>query len=163
VQLKDAIYDFLTHAEVGKYQSKKTVENYRHYLKRFEKFAKPTTDVAKLSADTPAALPLSRQPSSADEPPNPAEALLANSKPQPVGTVELQGKSGDGLSGASSGGSTLGSAQKPGSAGQARSNIDTKINSGFLSASSFESCFANHQALCFYISNFTIFFDESCK
>lgn len=52
VQLKDAIYDFLTHAEVGKYQSKKTVENYRHYLKRFEKFAKPTTDVGKLSADT---------------------------------------------------------------------------------------------------------------
>ncbi len=52
VQLKDAIYDFLTHAEVGKYQSKKTVENYRHYLKRFEKFAKPTLDVGKLSADT---------------------------------------------------------------------------------------------------------------
>ncbi len=47
--LKDAIYDFLTHCEVGKYQSKKTVENYRHYLKRFEKFAKPGTDVAKLS------------------------------------------------------------------------------------------------------------------
>ena len=43
--------------------------------------------------------------------PNPAEALLANSKPQPVGTVELQGKSGDGLSGASGGGSALGSAQ----------------------------------------------------
>lgn len=52
MQLKDAIYDFLTHAEVGKYQSKKTVENYRHYLKRFEKFAKPATDVGKISADT---------------------------------------------------------------------------------------------------------------
>lgn len=52
MQLKDAIYDFLTHAEVGKYQSKKTVENYRHYLKRFEKFAKPTTDVGKISAET---------------------------------------------------------------------------------------------------------------
>ena len=51
MQLKDAIYDFLTHAEVGKYQSKKTVENYRHYLKRFEQFAKPTLDVKKLSAD----------------------------------------------------------------------------------------------------------------
>lgn len=52
MQLKDAIYDFLTHAEVGKYQSKKTVENYRHYLKRFETFAKPTTDVGAISADT---------------------------------------------------------------------------------------------------------------
>jgi len=52
VQLKDAIYDFLTHAEVGKYQSKKTVENYRHYLKRFERFAKAATDVEKISADT---------------------------------------------------------------------------------------------------------------
>lgn len=50
--LKDAIYDFLTHCEVGKYQSKKTVENYRHYLKRFETFAKPKTDVAKISGDT---------------------------------------------------------------------------------------------------------------
>lgn len=52
MQLKDAIYDFLTHAEVGKYQSKKTVENYRHYLKRFEAFAKPMTDVSEISADT---------------------------------------------------------------------------------------------------------------
>lgn len=52
MQLKDAIYDFLTHAEVGKYQSKKTVENYRHYLKRFEKFAKASMDVGKISADT---------------------------------------------------------------------------------------------------------------
>ncbi len=99
--------------------------------------ASTTSLSSKLSADTPAALPLSRQSSSADEPPNPAEALLANSKPQPLGTVELQGKSGDGLSGTSGGGSTLGSAQKLGSAGQARSNIDTKINSGFLSAASF--------------------------
>lgn len=47
--LKDAIYDFLTHCEVGKYQSKKTVENYRHYLKRFENFASAKTDVAKLT------------------------------------------------------------------------------------------------------------------
>lgn len=52
MKLRDAIYDFLTHAEVGKYQSKKTVENYRHYLKRFEKFAKPDTDVSSISADT---------------------------------------------------------------------------------------------------------------
>lgn len=52
VQLKDAIYDFLTHAEVGKYQSKKTVENYRHYLKRFEKFAKAKTNVGSISAET---------------------------------------------------------------------------------------------------------------
>lgn len=47
--LKDAIYDFLTHCEVGKYQSKKTVENYRHYLKRFERFASPTLDVGTIS------------------------------------------------------------------------------------------------------------------
>ena len=45
VQLRDAINDFLTHCEVGKYQSRKTVENYHHYLKRFERFAKPKTDV----------------------------------------------------------------------------------------------------------------------
>jgi site-specific recombinase XerD len=50
--LRDAIYDFLTHCEVGKYQSKKTVENYRHYLKRFERFAKPKTDVATISSET---------------------------------------------------------------------------------------------------------------
>lgn len=50
--LKDAIYDFLTHCEVGKYQSKKTVENYRHYLKRFETFAKASTDVSKITPDT---------------------------------------------------------------------------------------------------------------
>ena len=49
--LRDAIYDFLTHCEVGKYQSKKTVENYRHYLKRFERFAKPKTDVGDLSSE----------------------------------------------------------------------------------------------------------------
>jgi site-specific recombinase XerD len=48
MQLKDAIHDFLTHCEVGKYQSKKTLENYRHYLKRFSSFAKPTQDVSKL-------------------------------------------------------------------------------------------------------------------
>lgn len=52
MQLKDAIYDFLTHCEVGKYQSKKTVENYRHYLKRFEKFASPKLDMGKLDANT---------------------------------------------------------------------------------------------------------------
>jgi site-specific recombinase XerD len=51
VLLKDAIYDFLTHCEVGKYQSKKTVENYRHYLKRFERFAKPKMDVGTISSD----------------------------------------------------------------------------------------------------------------
>ncbi len=51
MQLKDAIYDFLTHCEVGKYQSRKTVENYRHYLKRFEEFAKPGLDVGKISSD----------------------------------------------------------------------------------------------------------------
>ena len=49
--LRDAIYDFLTHCEVGKYQSKKTVENYSHYLRRFERFAKPKTDVSRITAD----------------------------------------------------------------------------------------------------------------
>lgn len=52
MKLRDAIYDFLTHAEVGKYQSKKTVENYRHYLKRFEKFAKADADITKLTPET---------------------------------------------------------------------------------------------------------------
>lgn len=50
--LKDAIDDFLMHCEVGKYQSKKTVENYRHYLKRFETFASPKLDVGKITQDT---------------------------------------------------------------------------------------------------------------
>ncbi len=48
--LKDAIDDFLTHCEVGKYQSKKTVENYRHYLKRFEKFAKASTKIKDITS-----------------------------------------------------------------------------------------------------------------
>lgn len=51
MHLRDAINDFLTHCEVGKYQSKKTVENYWHYLKRFERFAKPKTDVSRISTD----------------------------------------------------------------------------------------------------------------
>ena len=51
MQLKDAIHDFLTHCEVGKYQSRKTVENYHHYLKRFERFAKPRTDVSAISTE----------------------------------------------------------------------------------------------------------------
>lgn len=48
MKLSDAIDDFITHCEIGKYQSRKTVENYRHYLKRFEDFAKPKLDVAKI-------------------------------------------------------------------------------------------------------------------
>jgi site-specific recombinase XerD len=48
MQLKDAIHDFLTHCEVGKYQSKKTVENYAHYLKRFALFAKPHRDTESI-------------------------------------------------------------------------------------------------------------------
>jgi site-specific recombinase XerD len=51
VILKDAIRDFLTHCEVGKYQSTKTVENYHHYLRRFQRFAKPTLKVADISQD----------------------------------------------------------------------------------------------------------------
>lgn len=49
--LKDAIYDFLTHCEVGKYQSKKTLENYRHYLRRFERFAKAKIHVSRITSD----------------------------------------------------------------------------------------------------------------
>lgn len=52
MKLADAIHDFLTHCEVGKYQSRKTLENYRHYLKRFEDFANGKTDVAKITART---------------------------------------------------------------------------------------------------------------
>ena len=49
--LSSAIDDFLTHCEIGKYQSKKTVENYHHYLKRFEGFAGAKLDVSKLTGD----------------------------------------------------------------------------------------------------------------
>ena len=49
--LRDAIYDFLTHCEVGKYQSKKTIENYSHYLRRFEHFAKTKTHVSRITSD----------------------------------------------------------------------------------------------------------------
>ncbi|MEQ1849609.1 MAG: site-specific tyrosine recombinase/integron integrase [Candidatus Peribacteraceae bacterium] len=52
MKLAEAIDDFLTHCEIGKYQSKKTLENYRHYLKRFEKFADAKTDVSKITGDT---------------------------------------------------------------------------------------------------------------
>ncbi len=50
VKLNDAIHEFLTHCEVGKYQSKKTIENYHHYLKRFMEFVGPTLDVSKIDA-----------------------------------------------------------------------------------------------------------------
>jgi len=36
MKLGELIVRFLEHAEIGKNQSQKTVENYRHYLKRFE-------------------------------------------------------------------------------------------------------------------------------
>lgn len=47
--LREAIDDFLTHCEVGRYQSKKTVENYRHYLKRFERFAGAKLETSDLT------------------------------------------------------------------------------------------------------------------
>lgn len=46
--LAEAIDDFLTHCEIGKYQSAKTVENYRHYLKRFELFAGAKKEVSTI-------------------------------------------------------------------------------------------------------------------
>ncbi len=52
MKLSDAIDDFITHCEIGKYQSKKTVENYRHYLRRFEEFAGAKLDVSRISNDT---------------------------------------------------------------------------------------------------------------
>lgn len=39
MKLNDYIDQFLTHAEVEKNQSKKTIENYAHYLKRFSDWA----------------------------------------------------------------------------------------------------------------------------
>lgn len=39
MKLKDHIKRFLEHAEVGKNQSAKTIENYTHYLKRFSDWA----------------------------------------------------------------------------------------------------------------------------
>ena len=99
----------------------------------------PNRDVASINTssklDTGGHLPLTPSPEPVEQV-NPAEALLANSHPQPVGTIELAGKSGDGLGGG--GGSVLGSAQKPYAQGKsAGSNISTKVNAGFLSASSF--------------------------
>jgi hypothetical protein len=99
----------------------------------------PNRDVASINTssklDTGSHLPLSPSPDPVEQV-NPAEALLANSKPQPVGTVELAGKSGDGLGGG--GGSALGASQKASPQGRsAGSNISTKVNAGFLSASSF--------------------------
>ena len=108
-------------------------------LGQVEDSSSSTSNNVSLSSklnDAGTGLPLSRVPSSSEEPTNPAEELLANHQPQPVGNVELQGKSGDGLGGG--GGSVLGSAQKPGGgAGKAGSSISTKINAGFLAASSF--------------------------
>jgi site-specific recombinase XerD len=39
-QLQHYIEEFLEYCEIGKNQSKRTTENYRHYLSRFESFAK---------------------------------------------------------------------------------------------------------------------------
>jgi site-specific recombinase XerD len=39
IKLSSLITDFLEHAEIAKNQSKKTLENYRHYLKRFSDWA----------------------------------------------------------------------------------------------------------------------------
>ncbi len=52
MHLKEAIDDFLTHCEVGKYQSRKTIENYNHYLRRFASFVAKDIDVARIDAAT---------------------------------------------------------------------------------------------------------------
>lgn len=39
MKTKKLIVDFLEHAEIAKNQSKKTIENYQHYLSRFSEFA----------------------------------------------------------------------------------------------------------------------------
>lgn len=49
MHLKDAIDEFLTHCEIGKYQSKKTLQNYHHYLGRFAKFAGGNLDATKIT------------------------------------------------------------------------------------------------------------------
>lgn len=48
--LSKFIQDFLDHCEVGKNQSLRTLTNYHHYLKRFEKWA-GDIEVAKISLD----------------------------------------------------------------------------------------------------------------
>jgi site-specific recombinase XerD len=50
--IRDAIIDFLTHCEIGKYQSPKTVENYRHYLQRFEKFVGGEKEIESVTGKT---------------------------------------------------------------------------------------------------------------
>ncbi len=50
--IHDAIIDFLTHCEIGKYQSKKTLENYQHYLRRFEDFIGKEKDVEDIDGKT---------------------------------------------------------------------------------------------------------------
>ncbi len=50
LRLSQAISDFLDHAEIGKAQSMRTVRNYTHYLKRFEKFV-GDIDVEKIDLD----------------------------------------------------------------------------------------------------------------
>lgn len=48
--LQDLIVQFLEHAEITKNQSHKTLENYRHYLKRFADWI-GDTDVSKISLE----------------------------------------------------------------------------------------------------------------
>lgn len=51
MKLGQAVKKFLEHAEVGKNQSLKTIENYRHYLGRFMAFA-GDIEVAKIDLET---------------------------------------------------------------------------------------------------------------
>ncbi|MBD3270181.1 tyrosine-type recombinase/integrase [Candidatus Peregrinibacteria bacterium] len=52
MKIKTAIQNFLEYSEVNKNQSQKTLENYRHYLGRFEKWLGSDFDVSKLDLQT---------------------------------------------------------------------------------------------------------------
>ena len=49
MKISKYIKDFLEYCEIAQNKSKKTLENYRHYLKRFEEFLSEDIDVRKLT------------------------------------------------------------------------------------------------------------------
>ena len=51
MKLGSLVVRFLEHAEIGKNQSLKTVENYRHYLGRFVQWAGEDFDPKKLTVE----------------------------------------------------------------------------------------------------------------
>lgn len=49
MKLLKAVQDFLIHCEIGKNCSKKTIENYQHYLNRFIEFVESDISVSKIN------------------------------------------------------------------------------------------------------------------